>query len=673
MADRELVSTRSSKDKRKKNKSKHKEKEKAKGNPDGHGTKKKRQTPPRAFSPSDTSAPPKRGAASSTAFLAARLDPDNASPSLPIAYPTEQQQQQQQDVPTFTASVVQDHHPLPIDKADMDQWCFPLVVPAMTHRIQFPPDAALAATYATVRHSLRSLLLVALGFRFTDVSDTEEGLMQLQEAYLASEVTLGLANTALERAYQCPSELCWACAYTPSGVVNRSWRVEIALTRYNMLVLSLQMAFHQNRYHRRHQACRVSSVEYTKLQLESKSIACLQQFQTLMGEWRDEHSQLQKRGMLPSPEALRVIEHLIGMLTLEWRIFHICLPAFRDSIATYNSTWNAIAPAVNVDSDLDEAARLSAIGLDDGDFLYYCRLLQTACEQGRQLTKLVFHEKKRFVGNESGAGGGGGLSAALWTSSSSSSGSSSKKRRKKDGKGSSSSSLWASIFRTKPSATANDYSAGGAYGGTSASAQVNDIALASQLFLTDLQCTQIVKYAMQSQYIYRLLYLILETSRASRVDDLADIAYCGEQFNSLFSVDPYMQLFINNLYDDTPVILKMKKERESLNLPTRDPNSLPKLPQYTSMPVATLQVDWAFSVWGLETFAQFHPALVAGIAEMAHNTRDMIARKWDRSIASTAIEKQYEPITVPTRAPHYVMSSEASDFIDQVLANGGGS
>lgn len=161
-------------------------------------------------------------------------------------------------------AIERDWHPVPQEHTNPDHMVVPMVLPAHFDRIRFDENNLAQTTFLDARSRMYSELMKVAGFNFIEcftlptgtTSRTSRAIDVLQVAYLATECVKELADLfdgddKFPVPVECPRNLIWCCAYTPPGIENPYWLIERSMCQYTLFVLSMQMAFLNLHIHRR--------------------------------------------------------------------------------------------------------------------------------------------------------------------------------------------------------------------------------------------------------------------------------------------------------------------------------------------------------------------------------------------------------------------------------------
>lgn len=329
-----------------------------------------------------------------------------------------------------TKPIERDYHPIPQEFSDPDQLVAPLVIPASLSSARFDQANPVQVTFLDVRGRMRSELVRVVGFDFASLlelrsnspasqstanaraasssSQTVESrqsqelaLRLLQEAYVATECVMNLAVTMVQQEttpqpVACPTDLIWCCAYTPTGVKNAYWMVEGILCHYNLFVLSLQAAFLQLHTNRCSKFLMKKDDAHARRELFKHSYirACRRHLDHLIKQRESGSHAIQQAyialtalGMLPDETTLKSYTDVLDLMQLDYTIFHILLPIFRDNGAALNQALSCVAiPHEVVTEEKITVAKLAANK-------YLCKLIATtkfATQKANSVYKNVF-------------------------------------------------------------------------------------------------------------------------------------------------------------------------------------------------------------------------------------------------------------------------------------------
>jgi hypothetical protein len=289
-----------------------------------------------------------------------------------------------------------DYHPVPQEHTNPDHMVVPMVLPAQLDKIRFDEHNLAHTTYLDARARMYSELLKVVGFDFIEcftlplgtTSRASRAVDVIQVAYLATECVKQLADvfesdrvkfeagcgpdktsasendssddsdgsgkadrtTRLPMAVECPRGLIWCCAYTPPGIENPYWVIERSMCQYTLFVLSMQMAFLNLHLHRRPKYTaggRENGNNMVAEKLEkAKNTArvCRMHLDIIVANWESGHfSDLANYGMIPDREIMeKTFGDIVDLMHMDYRIFHVELPMFMDSVATWRRVQESV-------------------------------------------------------------------------------------------------------------------------------------------------------------------------------------------------------------------------------------------------------------------------------------------------------------------------------------------
>ncbi len=561
--------------------------------------------------------------------------------------------------------IERDYHPVPQEHTNPDHMAVPMVLPAHLDRIRFDKNNLAQTTFLDVRARMYSELVKVVGFDFIEcftlplgtTSRTSRAVDVIQVAYLATECVKHMADvfesdrvkfeagggpddsegdgssdsgdssdssssaraTRLPVPVECPRNLTWCCAYTPPGIEHPYWVIESSMCQYTLFVLSMQMAFLNLHLHRRSKYTAGGrdggGSKHAEKMERAKNTArvCRMHLDVIVSTWESGYfSNLANFGMVPDREIMeKTFGDIVSLMQMDYHIFHVELPVFMDSVATWRRVQESILVPREITAD-------------------------NAQEVNNRLTRE--HTMEVLV-----------LAIIAYDKS-------------------------MSIYNEAFAETLHGDNASDTY--------------TKSLTIRHSCLAQIAKYLIQAPYVYRFLIWVLKFNLVVRDRRLNLIERCYHRINSMFK-DPCFRLFMYQGSDYRDHLQQVKAIYDERTSAAKQFNPGTKIMvaqncDYARTDVAIpgeiYECDLLFSIWSMQTFAQFPPVLISSLGYIVDGLNAFMTRSTmiDREESDTGNSTQLPGIdeelsamaksaSKPAKKDGYRPSEEARRFVNKFI------